>query len=41
MMMFTQAFRYAYEPYIFAKHRDGDNRQAYAEAMNTTSFLLF
>lgn len=44
MMMFTQAFRYAYEPYIFAKHRDGDNRQAYAEAMKyyvIFAFLIF
>ncbi|MDD2559255.1 MAG: polysaccharide biosynthesis C-terminal domain-containing protein [Bacteroidales bacterium] len=44
MMMFTQAFRYAYEPYIFAKHRDGDNRQAYAEAMKyyiIFAFLVF
>jgi len=43
-MMFTQAFRYAYEPYIFAKHRDGDNRQAYAEAMKyyvIFAFLIF
>jgi len=33
MMMFTQAFRYAYEPYIFAKNRSDDNRKAYIEAM--------
>lgn len=44
MMMFTQAFRYAYEPYIFAKHREVDNRQAYAEAMKyyiIFAFLIF
>jgi len=44
MMMFTQAFRYAYEPYIFAKHRDDDNRRAYAEAMKyyiIFAFLIF
>ena len=33
MMMFTQAFRYAYEPYVFAKNRSADNRKAYSEAM--------
>jgi len=33
MMMFTQAFRYAYEPFVFAKNRTADNRQAYVEAM--------
>jgi len=33
MVMFTQAFRYAYEPFIFAKNRSSDNRKAYAEAM--------
>ncbi len=33
MVMFTQAFRYAYEPFIFAKNKNKDNRQSYAEAM--------
>lgn len=33
MMMFTQAFRYAYEPYVFAKNRSEDNKKAYSEAM--------
>ncbi len=33
MMMFTQAFRYAYEPFIFAKNKSEDNRKAYSEAM--------
>lgn len=33
MVMFTQAFRYAYEPFIFAKHRDSGGIEAYVEAM--------
>lgn len=35
MVMFTQAFRFAYEPFIFAQNRErGDNRlQAYRDAM--------
>ena len=33
MMMFTQAFRYAYEPYVFAKNKSDDNKKAYSEAM--------
>ena len=33
MVMFTQAFRYAYEPFIFAKHRDSGGTAAYVEAM--------
>lgn len=33
MAMFTQAFRYAYEPFVFGKHREGDNRAMYASAM--------
>lgn len=33
MVMFTQAFRYAYEPFIFAKHRDSGGAAAYVEAM--------
>ena len=39
MVMFTQAFRYAYEPFIFSKNRNSDNRQAYAEAMKY--FIIF
>jgi O-antigen/teichoic acid export membrane protein len=39
MVMFTQAFRYAYEPFIFAKNRDKDNKQAYAEVMKY--FVIF
>lgn len=33
MMMFTQAFRYAYEPYVFSKHKDKHSVEAYADAM--------
>ncbi len=33
MMMFTQAFRYAYEPYVFSKHKDKQSVEAYADAM--------
>lgn len=33
MIMFTQAFRYAYEPFIFAKAQGEDKRTLYALAM--------
>ncbi len=33
MMMFTQAFRYAYEPFVFAKQKEKDALGAYADAM--------
>ena len=33
MVMFIQAFRYAYEPFIFARNKDDDNTKAYSEAM--------
>lgn len=33
MMMFTQAFRYAYEPFIFAKNKGEDKSHSYVEAM--------
>ena len=33
MIMFTQAFRYAYEPFIFAKTKGEDKRSTYALAM--------
>lgn len=33
MIMFTQAFRYAYEPFIFAKNKGEDKRSTYALAM--------
>ena len=39
MVMFTQAFRYAYEPFIFSKNNSSDNRQAYATAMKY--FVIF
>jgi len=39
MMMFTQAFRYAYEPFVFAKQKNEDNRKAYSEAMKY--FIIF
>ena len=39
MMMFTQAFRYAYEPFVFAKHKDRKSVEAYADAMKY--YILF
>ena len=33
MMMFTQAFRYAYEPFVFAKHKDRQSVEAYADVI--------
>lgn len=39
MIMFTQAFRYAYEPFIFARNKSDDNKKAYAEAMKY--FIIF
>ena len=33
MAMITQAFRYAYEPFVFARSRDADQRQTYALGM--------
>ena len=39
MMMFTQAFRYAYEPFVFAKHQDRESVGAYADAMKF--FVIF
>lgn len=39
MMMFTQAFRYAYEPFVFAKHKDRQSIEAYADAMKY--YILF
>ncbi len=42
MVMFTQAFRYAYEPFIFAQARGGDNRarlRSYSDAMKY--FIIF
>mgnify|MGYP000619789609 CR=1 FL=1 len=39
MAMLTQAFRYAYEPFVFGKSRDKDNKQMYAQAMKF--FIIF
>ncbi|MDR1939105.1 MAG: oligosaccharide flippase family protein [Tannerellaceae bacterium] len=40
MVMFIQAFRYAYEPFVFARHKSGgDQTKAYAEAMRY--FIIF
>ena len=39
MMMFTQAFRYAYEPFIFAQHKDKNSKAADADAMKF--FIIF
>lgn len=33
MVMITQAFRFAYEPFVFGKSNDSDNRDTYAKAM--------
>jgi len=33
IMMFTQAFRYAYEPFVFAKNKDKNSLNMYADAM--------
>ena len=39
MAMITQAFRYAYEPFVFGKSKDKDNRDTYARAMKF--FVIF
>lgn len=39
MAMFTQAFRFAYEPFVFGKSRDKDSREMYATAMKF--FIIF
>ena len=39
MAMITQAFRYDYEPIVFAKAKDGDKNEYYAVAMKY--FLIF
>ncbi len=33
MMMFTHAFRFAYEPFVFSKHGSRDSKESYADAM--------
>lgn len=39
MMMFTQAFRYAYEPFVFAQNKGGDKKKECADAMKF--FIIF
>lgn len=39
MAMITQAFRYAYEPFVFGKAKDKDNHATYAKAMKY--FVIF
>lgn len=39
MAMITQAFRYAYEPFVFGKQKDKDHRATYAKAMKY--FVIF
>lgn len=39
MAMLTQAFRFAYEPFVFGKSREKDNREMYAQAMKF--FIIF
>jgi len=44
IMMFTQAFRYAYEPFVFAKNKDKNSLNIYADAMKyfiICSLLIF
>ena len=33
MVMITQAFRFAYEPFVFGRSRERDSRETYAQAM--------
>ncbi len=39
MVMITQAFRYAYEPFVFGKSRDKDQKETYAQSMKY--FIIF
>ncbi len=39
MVMFIQAFRYAYEPFVFSKSRSSNNTEAYSVAMKY--FIIF
>ena len=39
MVMITQAFRYAYEPFVFGKSKDKDSKDTYAQAMKY--FIIF
>ena len=40
MAMFTQAFRFAYEPFVFGKSKEKDSREMYAQAMKFFITLL-
>ena len=39
MAMFTQAFRFAYEPFVFGKSKEKDSREMYAQAVKF--FIIF
>ena len=39
MAMLTQAFRYAYEPFVFGKSKDKDSKETYAQGMKY--FIIF
>lgn len=39
MAMFTQAFRFAYEPFVFGKSKEKDSREMYAQVMKF--FIIF
>ena len=39
MALITQAFRYAYEPFVFGKSKEKDSRETYAQAMRY--FIIF
>ena len=44
MVMFIQAFRFAYEPFVFAQNKGTDKREAYAAAMKyfiLCTFVIF
>lgn len=44
MMMFTQAFRYAYEPFVFAKHKEKNSAETLSTTMRfyiITSLFIF
>jgi O-antigen/teichoic acid export membrane protein len=44
MLMFTQSFRYAYEPFIFARHKQQDSSLAYVQTMRyfiVAAFFVF
>ena len=41
MAMLTQAFRFAYEPFVFSKSKEKDSREMYAKAMKFLHYLHF